>query len=411
MVARINRADGEFDTALDLHGPEFREHNYELMADLQAKCPVALTSAWDRQWLITGYDEVFEAAHDTELFSNGMAKAVPAAPYEDPLVPIDLDPPLVTAYRRVLLPALSPHAAKAAEPALRALASELIDNIIERGQGDLAQDVFTPLPARWTLQILGIDDADWRTWIGWVHKMIHGRTEDAEGAAASGVELGARIYGELERRRSQRTEDLLMTMIDAEVLGQKMTDVQLIGMVTLFLFGGMDTTAGLTGNSMLRILSDDRLRRRYVEDPTRIERDTEEFLRHGTPALGLQRVITRDAEFHGKQLKQADHVVLMYSAANRDPSVFEEPTELNFDRRNNRHLSFAVGVHRCLGSNFARVMFQVMITEVLRRMPDVEHNGPWERYPDSADVFAVRRLPVRFTPGTRESASTRAYPR
>ncbi|MCW2621119.1 MAG: cinA 1 [Frankiales bacterium] len=392
-----------FDTDLDHHGPEFREHNYALMRELQQTCPVAKSSAWGGIWIFTSYDAVFDAVQDPGLFSNHMDKGIPSGGYVDPLIPIDIDPPLLRDYRNLLLPLLSPKAARAQEQELRDLATELIDAVIESGTADLAQDLFTPLPARWILRFLSFDETHWREWIGWIHSMIHGRSTNPEQSQRDVQSLYGAIVAEVQKRRDHPSGDVLSTLMAAEVGGRKMSDGELIGIVMLLLLGGMDTTAGLTGNAFLRIDADPALRRRLTEDPTALDQATEEFLRHDTPTQGLSRIVTRDAEFHGRQLKKGDRVMLMFAAANRDPAVFADPEELDVDRQANRHMAFALGVHRCLGSNFARLMFKVMITEVLRRLPDATDAGDIRRYPDSGDVYAVEHLPVRFTSGAPEA--------
>ena len=130
---------------------------------------------------------------------------------------------------------------------------------------------------------------------------------------------------------------------------------------------------------------------------------TDEFIRFFTPTLGLARTVSRDTEFHGEELRQGDRAILMWAAANRDPAVFEEPEKFDLHRANARkHMAFGVGIHRCLGSHFARMMFQVMIEQVLERLPDFELAGEPERFEDAGDVYAVRNLPIRFTPASRK---------
>jgi cytochrome P450 len=393
------------DTNLDHHSAEFRENNYDILRELQGRCPVAKSSAWAGFWLFTSYDTVFEASRDPELFSSHMSKGVPTVEGQtDPLIPIDIDPPMLQEYRKILLPHMSPGAARAKTGDLRTMATELIDVFIETGQADLSTQLFTPLPARWILQLLGFDDSQWGQWIEWIHTVIHDRASEPEKTMQAVMELYGAMSAEIARRREQPTEDLTTVLIRAEIDSRPLTDPELIGIVFLLLLGGMDTTAGLTGNAFLRIDADPALRRRLDEDPGVLDRSTEEFLRHDTPTQGLARIVTRDAEFHGRQLRKGDRVLLMYAAANRDPGVFDRPGVIDFDRAENRHLAFGLGLHRCLGSNFARVMFRVMITETLRRMPDIRVSGQVERYPDAGDVYAVRNLPVRFTPGSREAS-------
>lgn len=397
----------EFDTDLDLHSEEFREHNYALLEELRGTCPVAKTSAWGGHWLFTSYDAVFDACGQAELFSNGPEKAIPALRPDDPhvrLIPIEYDAPKVQQYRKLLLGPLSPKAAKRTEDELRSIATELIDSFIEKGEADLAFDVFTPLPARWILRLCEFDESDWPQWIEWIHSMVHDRASEPDKAVASTVSIATRVSAELAKRREDLVDgDRLSELIKAEIDGERLTDEELLGVVFLLLLGGMDTTAGLTGNAFLRIAADDRLRERLIgADAKTLDRATEEFLRHDTPTQGLTRVVTRDTEFHGRELKQGDRVMVMFAAANRDPDKFDRPDVVDIDRPANQHVAFSLGHHRCLGSNFARLMFQVMISEVLRRMPDVQIAGPVERIADAGDVYAVKHLPVAFTAGRRE---------
>ncbi|WP_198286954.1 hypothetical protein [Frankia sp. QA3] len=166
---------GLSDTDLDHHSSKFREHNYEIMTDLQSRCPVAKPSAWGGYWLFTSYEAVFDSCRDSDLFSNHMSKAIPALPVEVSFVPIDIDPPMPQKYWKLLLPHLSPKAAEQREPALRRTANELIDAFVESREGDLAEQLFPPLPARWTLQLLDFDESRWPDWIDWLHFLIHDR--------------------------------------------------------------------------------------------------------------------------------------------------------------------------------------------------------------------------------------------
>jgi cytochrome P450 len=145
-----------YDTDLDHHSAQFREHNYEALNDLRDRCPVAKSSAWDGFWIFSSYDAVFEASRDPGLFSSHMDKAVPTLGQPDPMIPIDIDPPLLQQYRRVLLPFLSPKAAADREVDLRQMVGAMIDGFIERGAADLSQELFTPLPAKWILRFLGL---------------------------------------------------------------------------------------------------------------------------------------------------------------------------------------------------------------------------------------------------------------
>ncbi|SHN17899.1 cytochrome P450 [Cryptosporangium aurantiacum] len=397
------------DTDLDHHSDDFREYNYARMAELRERCPVAKSSSWGGFWFFTSYDAVFDACRDHDLFSSHMSKAVPRGANETPFIPIDIDPPRLQKYRKLLLPAMSPTAAESQRAELTAITNSLIDAFIVSGAADLAEELFTPLPARWILRLLGFDEDRWPEWISWLHTLVHDRATDMDKTIEAAGHLYGTIAREVEVRRGARPPGLLSDLMDAEIDGVPLNDEELGGIVVLLLLGGMDTTAGLTGNALLRIDADPALRRRLIDDPSVLDAATEEFLRHDTPAQGLTRLVTRDAAFHGRQLRKGDRVMLMFAAANRDPAVFERPDEIVLDRPSNRHMAFALGVHRCLGSNFARLMFKTMLSETLRRMPDVQVSGAVERLPDAGDVYAVKHLPVRFTPGSVENPVVPAY--
>lgn len=399
----------EFDTDLDQHSPEFMRDPYSKLAELRDRCPVAKSSSWDGFWIISGYEEIFDALHDTDVFSstpdeNG--KGVPPAPGSPQLAPIDFDPPEVGFYRSFLLKHMSPGAAKKLHPTITQMASDFIDEFIERGTADLSQELFTALPAQLILKMLGFDHTRWREWISWVHGFVHERVVDPEGSMNKILTMAGQIVAEINESRETQRPGLMTELINDEQDGRKLTDADLVNVVFLLILGGMDTTAGLTGNSVLRIAADDQLRQRIIDDPSMLDRATEEFLRHGTPTIGLSRRVTKDAVFHGRKMKEGDRVLLMYAAGNRDPRVFDDPDTLDLDRPDNRHMSFALGVHRCLGSNLARVMFKTMITELLDRAPDFKVDlGKVERYPDAGDVYAVKHLPISFTPGRRRKAN------
>jgi cytochrome P450 len=397
----MTTTEQDFDTDLDHHSPYFRENNYAIMKDLQQRCPVAHSSSWGGFWMFTDYDACKAAAHDPELFSSDMRKGVPQAGQPFPLIPIDIDPPLLLDYRRIVLPWFSKIAADKMAGEIRQLVDEMVDAFIESGEADLSSQLTTPVPARIILRVLGFDDTRWADWVGWVHNMVHDRAHSPELALAAVMAIAGETAKEVAARRSAPTDDLMSALMAAEVAGRPLSDDELLGFVMLLMLGGMDTTSGLTGNTLVELDRDPALRERLRSQPELVPEATEEFLRHDTPSQGLSRYVTRDAEFRGRHLKEGDRVLLMYAAANRDPAVFDHPDEIDLDRPHYRHMAFALGAHRCLGSNLARLMFQIMITTVLERIPDFRISGELVRYPDAGDVYGVQHLPVSFTPGPR----------
>jgi len=387
---------------LDQHSDHFRENVYDIYGELRRQCPMVHSEKWGGFWAFLDYDDVYDAEQVSEIFSSGAGKEVPGVPGSIPFIPIDYDPPLVQDYRKIALPFFSPGAAKALEPTFRELTTELIDEFIESGEADIIGQLTTPLPARWILQLLGFDESRWREWVEWIHGTVHELATNPEKSAAAAGEIYANITTEIAKRRTEGYgDDLLSVLMQGEVNGTPLDDVQVLGYAFLMLLGGMDTTSGLTGNALVRLEEQPELRERLIREPSVLPKATEEFLRHDTPTQGLPRIVTKDCEFKGQQFSAGERVLLMFAAANRDPKVFEDPDQINFDRVSNRHLAFGAGPHRCMGSNHARVMFQVMMSEILTRLPDYTISGEIERFDDAGSVYAVRRLPIRFTPGTR----------
>lgn len=167
----------------------------------------------------------------------------------------------------------------------------------------------------------------------------------------------------------------------------------------------MDTSAGLLGNVALYLDHDLALRQRLIDDPSLMPKATEEFLRHDSPAYGLYRTVTRDEVFHGQQLRKGDKAILMFPAAGLDPAKYDRPNEVDIDRTANRHMAFGLGPHRCLGSHHARLIFEISVGEVLRRLPDYRVSGEVLRFKDAGDVYGLCSMPVTFTPGPRSTTA------
>ncbi len=396
---------------LDVHGEEFCARNYAIYDELLTTAPLAWSQRNGGFWMLTGYEPVFEATKDDDLFISSAGTGLPKdgqealAPGTGP-IPIEIDPPETQQYRKPVLGLLSPKTVAGMEPSIRQMADEFIDEFIESGEGDLVQQLSTPLPAKLSLRLLGMDEDRWPEFVAWIHTIIHG-----ERAAAGEAQMA--LFGEvatvLESRAAMadKPEDVLTAIVTCQVNGETIGFVEQVRYVFLVLLGGMDTTSGLTGNTLERLARDPALRQRLVERRDLLRSATEEFLRVGTPTQGLARTLSRDAEFHGQHMKAGERVMLMWAAANHDPAEFADPHTVDLERTPNRHMAFGVGLHRCLGSNLARAMFQVMIDRVLDRLPDFELTvGEVPRFHDAGNVYAPTSFPVRFPPGPRVSPST-----
>jgi cytochrome P450 len=397
----------KFVVDFDHHAPKLRDRNDEQLQELiDTGQPMGWSEHHGGFWAIWGYEPLFEAVQDAELFSSAPPKAVPDAPYSAPLIPIDIDGPLQQAYRKMVLNWFNPGHARSMAPRIEQICTELIDNFIERGEAELSYELFTALPAIVTLEMLDWDSDRWREWVGWVHALIHDSVIDPERSADGVHSMYSNIAAEIDKRRDRLGTDLFSDMMRHEVDGVRLSDEELRDFASLVLLGGMDTTSGVTGNTIMRIDADHELRRQLIDEIDYIPKAIEEFLRHDGPGGGLYRHVTRDTEFHGQQLHAGDRVLMMYWAASRDPEAFPDPERIDIHRTNNRHMAFGMGPHRCLGSHHARIMFSTMLRQILLRIPDFQvQRDKVERFEDCGSVYAVRHLPVIFTPGRRlESA-------
>lgn len=388
---------------LDHHSPEFRADPYGKFREIRSECPVAHADSYGGFWALVDYASVFDAARDDELFNSYPSVGVPASGMPFPILPIESDPPQTKELREVTLRQFSPGAAEKLRPMATAIAIDLIDQFIERGECDIVGELTTPLPARLILRLLDFDESRHRQWVNWVHTTVHDRAHEPEKAATAGTEMFGEIVKHIgQRRRDGLGDDLFSDIMRGTLDGKPLDDTQITMYGFLMMLGGMDTTSGLTGNVLLRLCVDAELRRQLLADPATFVEGTEELIRLFTPTLGLARTVTRNTEFHGQRLRQGDRAILMWGAANRDPQVFEDPDSLDLRRSNARkHMAFGLGIHRCLGSHFARMMFQVMIGQVLERLPDFELAGPAEHFEDAGEVYAVRKLPIKFSPAMR----------
>jgi cytochrome P450 len=221
------------------------------------------------------------------------------------------------------------------------------------------------------------------------------------------LELTSRMVQRLaeyvEIRKTQPRPGMITALLNAEVMGEFLPDAGIIGTVSLLIGGGFDTTTSLLAGSLDWL--DHRVadRSRLVDDADLMNTATEEFLRHFTPAQGGGRTITQDCEIAGFDFSEGDRVFLSFAMCNHDPAVFPEPDEIVLDRVPNPHAAFGLGVHRCIGSNLARLGFKYMLRELLRRMPDyqVEQAGKVQ-YESIGVINGYKHLPATFTPGRRE---------
>ena len=184
-------------------------------------------------------------------------------------------------------------------------------------------------------------------------------------------------------------------LLRSEMDGQPLTDQHVFGTVLLILVAGIDTTWSGIGSSLWHLATNSVDRRRLVENPSAIPQAVEEFLRAYAPVT-MARLVKDDHPFHGVEMKKDDWVLLPFPAANRDEAIFENANEVDIDRTENRHAAFGLGIHRCIGSNLARLELNVAVETFLERFPDFEINTSEKVTWSTGQVRGPRNLPFRI---------------
>jgi cytochrome P450 len=388
------------------------------------RCPVGFNERYGGFWVVSGYDEVAAVSRDGETFSSrhapepedgirylGIAgiprgKAIPTSGIAE------VEGPTHTALRRVMNPFLVPNAVARMRPLMQAATTWFLDQRIERGAMDLVLDLANPVPAILTMALVGLPLDDWKAYADLFHGTIAHRPGDPEfdRAVANVPVMLARLGEVAAERRAHPGDDVLSALVQADVDGRRLTDGEVQSVLWNLVGGGLDTTTSLTSLSLHHLDAHPELRAQLIDHPELIGAATEELLRFFSVNETLTRTITRDTELGGQQLRRGEHLMLSWLSANRDESVFDRADEVVLDRAANPHLAFGVGPHRCIGMHMARTMFQVLITEVLTRIPDYAVDREATRfYAGNPELNGVVTMPATFTPGPRTGPRERPF--
>jgi cytochrome P450 len=296
--------------------------------------------------------------------------------------------------RRLLLPWFSHRRVDEYEPITRELCNRLIDGFIDSGHADAAADYAQQIPARVIALTLGVppDMAD--TFTGWVRDVLEfAHDEQRRNAGRDAIALY--LMEKMEERRTEPGDDLISVLLHTEVEGEPLPDMHVLGTAALTLIAGVDTTWSGIGSAMWHLATHEADRRRLVAQPELMATALEELLRAYSPVT-MARIVTEDVEVEGCPMKAGDRVLMNFPAANRDPEMFDHPDEVLLDRAVNRHLAFGVGIHRCAGSNLARMELGVAIEEWLKRIPEFRLADGAEVTWAGGQVRGPRTLPVVF---------------
>jgi cytochrome P450 len=381
-------------------------------------CPVFWSEGHGGYWAAAGYDAVTRIARDWETFSSEKVwdpatghhaggNTVPSFPGPG-FIPVESDPPRWKKYRFLLNPFFAPKAAQQHRAAAQAMATALLDRVIEKGEFDIVRDFSNPMPALVTLQILGIpfDRDDWERWAVPFHELAYSRDLPSFPQCLKDLEwIRSQLVLQVAENRKTPKAGLFSTLCNMEVKGELLCEQELVDLGMMILVGGVGTTTALFANTMVYLHQNREARRELIERPDMMTLAREEFVRFFSPVHGQARLVKQPVEVAGQHLRPGEQVLLAFSSANRDEAVFPDADKIVLDRVPNPHVGFGSGIHRCLGSFLARVFFDAMFTEVIERIPDYTVDlEAAHRYPCVASSNGWINVPARFTPGEKKGS-------
>ena len=398
----IKQPVDDFATDWDHADPQWVHDPYPIWEDLRDRCPVAHTERYGGAWFPATHEGVSKIANDTENFTsraviinNGRpdGEDIPAPIGGAP--PITSDPPFHQIARRLILPALAPGPINALEPRIRSLCVDLLasmgDHEIVNGGMDYAQHI----PPAVISRMLGFPEADEEIFRGFVHMVVNAIDLPVEQRIEEFQPIIDYFEIQIEDHRANPRDDLTSYLLDVEVLGEKLAIEHVFGTMILILIAGIDTTWSAIGAALWHLAKSPDDLARLVNEPDLMGVAIEEFLRYYAPVT-MARLVNKDMEYLGCPMKEYDWILLGFPAANRDPKVFEDADKFIIDRLENRHLAFGLGIHRCAGSNLARMELRVAIEEFIKRFPRFELADPDAVTWAPGQIRGPRNLPLRI---------------
>jgi cytochrome P450 len=384
----------------DIFDPDFVRDPYPIWEELRPRCPVAHTDRWGGSYMPSTFETVTSVAHDVENFTSFEVSVAPVPiTYDEEgnrlRSVIVSDPPDHTPERRLLLPFFAPKAVERYREPTRDLCRRLIRGFIEDGRVDAAGGYARQIPPRVIAEILGIDPDMSDEFTEWVQGVLELGLQDPEIREKYRVIIQDFFDAEIERRKTDPDDNLISFLLNAELDGGSVPMHVVRANLSLMLVAGIDTTWSSIGSALWHLSTHPEDRRRLATEPELIPIAIEEFLRAYSPVT-MARIARNDTEIAGCPVHQGERVLLSFPAANRDPEVFENPEEVIIDRAQNRHVAFGAGIHRCLGSNLARMEMQVAIEEFLAAIPEFEVEDPEVVTWAGGQVRGPRYLPVTF---------------
>ncbi len=381
--------------------PVLSDRHLEVLERMRAQCPVTHSDQHGGFWVVTDYENVLHVAQDWETFSSELGFTVPRPENPPKILPMGVDPPVHLEFKRLINPYFSSRVVAEWAGPTRELVNRLIDSFVEQGECDFMQAFAGKFPG-----------------LAFFDFALHAPPEDLEklnewatlaslphlpGAQEGLLNMAAWIAGFVERRKNQPHQgDVVDAIMNAEIEGRPITPEEVIGTIHLLILGGLETTAGVLGMSMLRFCSQPEIPALLRAKPELIPGAVEELLRLDGALACIARTTRHGTELGGHHIEEGESVLVYWVSANRDEAEFPDPDQFILDRASNRHLAFGAGPHRCAGSNLARMNLRIAFEELLRRLHDIELQRGAEIHYHLGFNRSPFSVPITFTAGPTE---------
>jgi cytochrome P450 len=391
----------DFATDWDHTDPQWVNNPYPIWEDLRDRCPVAHTNRYGGGWFPTTHEMVSAVANDTEHFTsrqvvvsyNKYPEGAPPAPIGG-APPITSDPPFHQIARRIMLPALAPGPVNALEPQIRDLCRLHLNEIAGNEFFDAGQQYAQYISPGVIARMLGFPAEDEDLFREFVHLVLDLVDLDPAERIPLFQSMADYFNKQIDDHIANPRDDFTSYLLNVELGGAKLATEHVRGTMVLTLVAGIDTTWSAIGVAIWHLATHPKDLARLVSEPEIMQLAIEEFLRFYAPVT-MARTLKDDYEFFGAQMKKDDWVLLGFPAANRDPAVFDDADKFIIDRAVNRHAAFGLGIHRCAGSNLARLELRIAIEEFIARFPKFELADPEGVTWAQGQVRGPRHIPLR----------------
>jgi cholest-4-en-3-one 26-monooxygenase len=360
-------------------------------------------------WVISRYEDLKQVSRNPRVFSSfeGGTNIEDRGAGDLPrlrAIMLNMDPPQHVKYRRLVQKGFTPRLVGNQEAHIRELAKQIVDRVAPRGECEFVSEVASELPMQVICEMVGVPEQDRRRLYDLSNLLIGFDDPEYQKSRDQGMQASIEMFVYASklaaRAKAEPRDDLATALVQGEVDGERLSDLDYNSFFLLLSVAGNETTRNMTTHGIRLLMEHPEERAKLVRDPSLVPSATEEILRYNPPVMYFRRTALADTEIRGKKIRKGEKVALYYPSANRDEDVFPDPDRFDVTRTPNDHLAFGIGEHFCLGASLARLELNILFEEVLRRMPDMEPAGPM-RLLRSNFIDGVKEMRVGYTPERR----------